>query len=367
MIIRIDHRTLALGLSFNHLQHMKVTSNASIQSLHTFGFDLSANFLVSIDRVEDLHSIFTNLSFKDMLSTPEGWMVLGAGSNMLFSRDYPGTILQMAIPGVQLVKEDDQYAYVEAGAGEDWHSFVRHTLNSGWYGLENLSLIPGTVGAAPVQNIGAYGVEAEQFIVAVKVFDVIELREKSISHFECFFNYRDSIFKHIGRSRFIITHVLFKLQKIFKPQLTYAPLMKWFENFGNLSVSPLALSDAVMEIRRSKLPDPRLIGNAGSFFKNPIISNSDFETIKSDHPTIPVYQFDGQIKLSAGWMIEQCGWKGYREGSVGCYDKQALVLVHYGGGKPDDLILLARKIRQSVHDRFSILLEAEVNIIGETL
>lgn len=344
---------------------MTISSNTSIRSFHSFGFELQAKYLISIESVDDLHRLFTDASWNEMLSNQDGWMVLGEGSNMLFTRDFLGSLLLMRIAGITMLKEDEKYVYVESGAGEDWHSFVRHTLQRGWYGLENLSLIPGSVGAAPVQNIGAYGIEAEKFIMAVRVYDVIDRKEKTITHFECLFGYRDSVFKHQGRIRFIITHVWFRLQKFPNPVLDYAPIKDRFDKAGILAPHPLEISNAVMEIRRTKLPDPQKIGNAGSFFKNPLITTSAFERLTSLHPMVPGYQMDDGVKLSAGWLIEQCGWKGFREGPVGCYNKQALVLVHYGGGIPAQLLDLARRIRQSVLDRFDIRLEPEVNIIGE--
>jgi UDP-N-acetylmuramate dehydrogenase len=346
---------------------MTISSNTSIQSFHSFGFELSTKYLIEIESLGDLHSLFTDPSTNEMLSNPDGWMVMGEGSNMLFARDFLGSLLVMRIAGITLLKEDEEYVFIEAGAGEDWHSFVRYTLTQGWFGLENLSLIPGSVGAAPVQNIGAYGVEVEKYIIAVRVYDVIDRVEKTISHFECMFGYRDSIFKHQGRSRFIITHVWFRLEKLPNPVFDYTPIKDRFDQAGIRAPHPLEISDAVMEIRRSKLPNPARIGNAGSFFKNPLISTLSFERLKSIHPGVPGYQMDDGVKVPAGWLIEQCGWKGYREGSVGCFDKQALVLVHYGGGTPGDLLDLARRIRQSVFDRFAIRLEAEVNIIGDVL
>lgn len=367
MTISNGHRTLALLSGNYYLHSMRITSNASIQSYHSFGFELYTKYLVKIESVHDLQVLFSDPSFSEMFTGSDGWMVLGSGSNLLFARDYQGMLVQMDIPGIQMLKEDAQYVYVEAGAGEEWHSFVRYTLQRGWYGLENLSLIPGSVGAAPVQNIGAYGVEVERFIMAVRVFDVIEGVEKTISHFECLFSYRDSIFKHEGRSRFVITHVWFRLDKISRPVLDYAPLKALMLRFGNQSPTPFEISDWVMEIRNSKLPDPTLIGNAGSFFKNPVITISDLERIQSSYPLMPFYRTEDAVKIPAGWLIEQCGWKGYRSGSVGCFEKQALVLVHYGGGDPGELIGLARRIRQSVLNQFSILLEPEVNIIGATL
>ena len=346
---------------------MKILPNASLRSYHTFCFEVSASFLVIIESQEDLISLFCNASNHEMLSMQDRWLVMGAGSNLLFARDFVGTVITVGISGIRLVKEDDRFVYLEVGAGENWHHFVRYSLSMGWGGLENLSLIPGTVGAAPVQNIGAYGVEVESLIMAVDVFDIVERREKTFTHFECLFAYRDSIFKRYGRHRFIITRVYFRLEKDRKPLLAYAPLREFFSGVGKESPSPLEVSDAVIEIRQSKLPDPVVVGNAGSFFKNPVISTGDLERLKLEYPDIPHFPSDAGVKVPAGWLIEQCGWKGFRDGAVGCYQKQALVLVHFGGGRPADLIDLARRIKHSVAERFSIHLEAEVIIVGETL
>lgn len=346
---------------------MKILPNASLRSYHTFGFEVSASFLVIIESQEDLITLFCDAAHHDLLSMQDGWLVIGEGSNLLFARDFLGAMIIMGISGIRSVKEDDRFVYLEVGAGENWHHFVRYSLSMGWGGLENLSLIPGTVGAAPVQNIGAYGVEVESYIMAVDVFDVVEQREKTLTHFECLFAYRDSIFKRSGKRRFIITRVYFRLEKDRKPLLDYAPLRDFFAGIGKEAPSPLKVSDAVIEIRKSKLPDPAVVGNAGSFFKNPLISADELERLKLEYPNIPHFPSDSSVKVPAGWLIEQCGWKGFRDGAVGCYQKQALVLVHFGGGRPEDLIHLARLIRNSVEESFSVRLEAEVNIVGETL
>lgn len=346
---------------------MKILPNASLRSYHTFGFEVSASFLIIIEQQEDLISLFCDAHHHHLLSMRDGWLVIGEGSNLLFNSDFVGSVIRMRIGGIRLVKEDDQFVYLEVGAGENWHHFVRHTLSMGWGGLENLSLIPGTVGAAPVQNIGAYGVEVETFIMAVEVFDVVQRREKTLTHFECLFAYRDSVFKRTGNRRFIITRVCFRLEKHRKPTLEYAPLRDFFSGIGHEAPSLIEVSDAVIEIRQSKLPDPAVVGNAGSFFKNPLISADELERLKLEYPNIPHFPSDSGIKIPAGWLIEQCGWKGFQNGVVGCYQKQALVLVHFGGGRPTDLLDLARRIRKSVEDRFSVHLEAEVNMVGRTL
>lgn len=346
---------------------MKVIPQASLRIYHTFGFEITASYLVIIESLEDVRSMFMDPMNSDLLSLKDGWMVIGEGSNLMFTRHFEGTVILMRIQGIEVVKEDERYVYLEVGAGEHWHDLVRHSLSKGWGGLENLSLIPGSVGAAPVQNIGAYGVEVESFIVAVDVYDLMTRSFKTIGHRECMFGYRDSLFKRAGRDRFIITRVSFRLEKVRTPVLDYAPLRELFVSTGIGHPSPMAVSDAVIGIRQSKLPDPAVVGNAGSFFKNPVISNIELEGLQALYPNIPYYPVEEGMKIPAGWLIEQCGWKGFREGAVGCYHKQALVLVHFGGGQPADLIDLARRIRTSVQDRFSVHLEAEVNIVGDRL
>jgi UDP-N-acetylmuramate dehydrogenase len=346
---------------------MKIILNASLRTYHTFGFEVSARYLLIISSLEDLESLFCDASKNQMLTGKDGWLVLGEGNNILFTRDFEGAIILMRIQGVNVLKEDDRFVHLQVGAGENWHDFVHYSLSMGWGGLENLSLIPGSVGAAPVQNIGAYGVEVESFILAVDVYDVVDRSVKTITHFECMFGYRDSVFKRVGLKRFIIMRVWFRLEKNRRPVLNYAPLRDHFLAVGIEEPTLMEVSEAVIGIRRSKLPDPAVIGNAGSFFKNPVIDTVDLERLVNLNPTIPYYPADEGIKVPAGWLIEQCGWKGFREGAVGCYHKQALVLVHFGGGEPADLIDLARRIRTSVEDRFSVHLEAEVNIVGDRL
>jgi len=346
---------------------MKVIPNASLRPYHTFGFDVSANYLVIISGLEDLPLLFGDPTYGHMFTGKDGWLVMGEGSNILFTRDFDGMIILIRIQGIHCLKEDERWIYLQVGAGENWHAFVRHSLSMGWGGLENLSLIPGSVGAAPVQNIGAYGVEVESFIMAVEVYDVMGRSMKTISHFECMFGYRDSLFKRLVPHRFIITGVLFRLEKDRKPVLDYAPLRDHFTAAGIADPTLTEVSDAVIGIRNAKLPDPSLIGNAGSFFKNPVIGAMEADRLVIAYPQIPHFPADECVKVPAGWLIEQCGWKGYRAGAVGCHHQQALVLVHFGGGRPAELLALARRIRASVAEKFSIQLEPEVNIVGEQL
>lgn len=343
---------------------MQIIPDASLQPYHSFGFDVRARYIVFIESLADLTSFFTDAGLGYLCEQPEGFVVMGEGSNVLFTEDYAGTVLLIRITGVEIKLETEDVVVVEVGAGESWHAFVRQSIARGWGGLENLSLIPGTVGAAPVQNIGAYGVEVAEFIDAVSVYDTKQHVGKTLSPTECTFGYRDSLFKHIARGRFIITQVFFRLDKHRVPVLNYAPLQARCPAFGNSAPTLSDVSDAVIDIRRSKLPDPAVIGNAGSFFKNPVVNASEFHRLRGLYPDIPGYESIDGVKIPAGWLIERAGWKGFRDGPVGCYEKQALVLVHYGGGTARQLLALARRIQQSVMDQFGVLIEPEVNIIS---
>jgi UDP-N-acetylmuramate dehydrogenase len=293
-----------------------------------------------------------------------GWaeasrLVLGGGSNLIFTGDFAGTVLKVEIAGRRLVAEDDEAWVVEAGAGEHWHDFVRWTLARGWPGLENLSLIPGTVGAAPIQNIGAYGLEmAERF----ESLDAVELATGAARVFgaaDCAFGYRDSVFK-CEPGRWLVTTVRFRLPKRWAPVTRYADVARELGALGIAQPTPLDVSDAVIAIRRRKLPDPAVIGNAGSFFKNPVVDAATHMRLAAAFPGLPAYpQVDGSVKLAAGWLIEQAGWKGRDLGPVGCFERQALVLVNRGGASGADVKRIAEAIRRDVDARFGVLLEPE--------
>ncbi|WP_018604485.1 UDP-N-acetylmuramate dehydrogenase [Uliginosibacterium gangwonense] len=292
--------------------------------------------------------------------TGERFFVLGGGSNIVVSGDVDATVLRMCIPGRELVASDDDAHYVRAGAGENWHEFVAWTLEMGWPGLENLALIPGTVGAAPIQNIGAYGLEVGECIHSL---EAVDLRSGTLVSFDreaCCFAYRDSIFKQDAANRFAVTAVTFRLPKRWLPILRYADLAREMSSRGIVAPRPAQVMEAVIAIRQRKLPDPAVIGNAGSFFKNPVVSVERCKKLLEFNPDMPHYpQPDGHEKIAAGWLIEKCGWKGHADGPVGMYEHQALVLVNMGGALGTDVLRVVASVRRDVVERFGIALEME--------
>lgn len=291
-------------------------------------------------------------------------VVLGGGSNVVLRGDVDGMVLHMRIQGRELVGEDEDHYVVRAGAGENWHDFVRWTLEHGWGGLENLSLIPGTVGAAPIQNIGAYGVELAECFLGLEAVDLISGRVISFDSASCHFAYRDSVFKHEAAGRFIITAVSFKLPKRWQPNTAYGDVQKELIEQGVTEPTPLQVSDAVVAIRRRKLPDPDKIGNAGSFFKNPVLSAEQYAELHTRFPELPHYpQDDGSMKVAAGWLIEQAGWKGRALGPVAMYERQALVLINRGGATGGDVLRLAEAVREAVREKFGVVLEQEPLVV----
>ena len=336
---------------------MQIEQNISLRQYNTFGIDVKARLFSSFARQEELDELLHANSKKQTF-------ILGGGSNILLTKDFDGLVLKNDIKGIDLIKEDTNHIYVKAGAGENWHSLVLYTLQRNWAGLENLSLIPGNVGASPMQNIGAYGVEIKE------VFDELEAyhrKDKKIHTFsvnDCEFAYRDSVFKKKYKNEFIILNVTFRLNK--KPHFntSYGAIEQELQKMGVKDLSIQSISQAVINIRSAKLPDPAKIGNAGSFFKNPEIEEKLYQKLQTSFPGIVGYKLDnGKVKLAAGWLIEQCGWKGIRRGDAGCHVQQALVLVNYGNAKGKEIYDLSDEILQSVKRKFSILLEREVNII----
>jgi UDP-N-acetylmuramate dehydrogenase len=298
------------------------------------------------------------------IGTPPARFILGGGSNILFTKDFDGHVLKNDIRGIAKINEDDEYVYVRVGAGENWHQFVLFCIKNNWQGIENLSLIPGNVGASPMQNIGAYGVEIRELFLELNAFHV---HEKSIHKFnlrDCQFGYRESVFKKNHKDQFVILDVTYRLNKTPRFNTSYGAVEKELQRMKVHDLSAAAISQAIINIRTSKLPDPAAIGNAGSFFKNPSVSKEKFAALKTEFENIIGFEnSEGSIKLAAGWLIEQCGWKGFRKGDAGCYDKQALVLVNYGGATGAEIYNLSEEIRQSVIDKFGVALEREVNII----
>lgn len=338
---------------------LTIQSNVSLKSYNTFGIDVTTRYLVEVDNDEDIQTL---LQLPDIQSLPK--LILGGGSNLLLTQDFNGLVIKINIKGVETVKEDQDHVWLRVGAGENWHEFVMYCVERGLGGIENLSLIPGTVGAAPMQNIGAYGVEIKDTFDRLEAVDISTGIKRIFTNADCRFGYRDSVFKNEVKGQYIISNVQFRLDKNPVFHVSYGDIQKTLEQMGVKELTIKAISEAVIKIRRSKLPDPAEIGNAGSFFKNPEIPASQYEALKSEYPDIPGYIINEEVvKVPAGWLIEQCGWKGKRTGNIGVHTRQALVLVNYGGGKGLEIKQLSEKIQASVEERFGICLHTEVNFV----
>jgi UDP-N-acetylmuramate dehydrogenase len=336
---------------------MQVSKNTSLKAFNTFGVDAKANEFVAFSSVEQLEHIAKQYHAS---STP--YLILGAGSNILFTQDYNGLVLKNEILGIEVIEESDEFVFVKAGAGVNWHQFVLHCIEQDWGGVENLSLIPGTVGAAPVQNIGAYGVEIKDVLYSLHAWDIKQQQLIEFSNADCDFGYRNSVFKHTHKGAMVICDAVFKLTKKHIIKIGYGAIKEQLTLHGVTEPTIRDVSNAVIAIRSLKLPDPIEIGNAGSFFKNPVVSQSFFDHLHKSYPDVVAYPSGLEMKLAAGWLIEQAGWKGFHEGSVGCYDKQALVLVNFGGATGAEILRLAKRIQESILLKFDIRLEFEVNI-----
>jgi UDP-N-acetylmuramate dehydrogenase len=338
---------------------MEIKENYPLKTLNTFGINVYSRYYTSFSDIESLKEIVAAGDLKNYSK-----LILGGGSNILFTQNYDGITLKNAITGIEKVKEDSNYVYLRVGAGENWHSLVMYCIENKLAGVENLSLIPGNVGASPMQNIGAYGVEVKDVIDTVEALLLEDNSLIKLNNSDCRFGYRESIFKHELKNKVVITHVSYRLNKNPRFNTSYGAIEQELERMGVKDLSIKAISDAVCNIRRSKLPNPAEIGNAGSFFKNPAIDKVFFEKLKLQFPEIPNYpQADGSIKLAAGWLIEQSGWKGFRKDDYGVHKLQALVLVNYGNAKGGDIFRLSEDILQSVKTKFGVTLEREVNII----
>ncbi|WP_268125042.1 UDP-N-acetylmuramate dehydrogenase [Roseivirga pacifica] len=329
----------------------------SLQPYNTFGLDVKAK---SFAKFKSLDTLKEGLQ----LAKNQPLLILGGGSNLLFTKDYDGLVLKNELKGIGVIKEDAEHFYVEAQAGENWHQFVMHCIANNWAGVENLSLIPGTVGAAPMQNIGAYGVEIIQVFDHLKAMEIATGEIHTFNKEDCQFGYRESVFKKSLKGKYVITSVCFKLKKTPDFNTSYGAIAQTLEDMGVTELSIKAVSDAVIHIRQTKLPDPKEIGNSGSFFKNPEVDKIDFEGLRAEFPSIPGYPLpDNKVKIPAAWLIDQDGWKGKTFGQIGVHKNQPLVLVNYGGGKGADIKALAFKIQASVATKFGIELTPEVNII----
>jgi UDP-N-acetylmuramate dehydrogenase len=332
---------------------LQLLSDFSLLAHNTFGFDARARHAMRIDSVDAAAALATDARIANM---PQ--LVLGGGSNIVLTRDFDGVALIVGIRGKRVIGEDDDAWLVEAGAGENWHDFVAWTLAQGMPGLENLALIPGTVGAAPIQNIGAYGLEMGERFERLTAVELATGARAKFDRAACAFGYRDSFFKRAGRGRFMITSVTFRLPKAWTPRADYADVARALD--GATTPDAQAIFDAVVAVRRAKLPDWTALGNAGSFFKNPVVSAQAFEALKQREPGVVSYpQADGQAKLAAGWLIDQCGWKGRGIGGAAVHDRQALVLVNRGGATGAQVLELAEAIRRDVLARFNVELEME--------
>ena len=335
---------------------MNLTHHISLKSYNTFGVDAIVREFAVFRSPEELEELIIQAGKKHFL-------ILGGGSNVLFTKNYDGVVLKNEIAGIDIVKEDEHHVYVKAGAGENWHRFVMFCIERDLAGVENLSLIPGNVGASPMQNIGAYGVEIKDVFHDLEAFNIKSRKIVTFTHADCKFGYRDSVFKNKHKGEYVILNVTFRLNKIPHFNTSYGAIEDELARM-NKGVSIQTISQAVINIRTSKLPDPAKIGNAGSFFKNPTIPVKKFDELKKGHPGVPAYQQGhGRVKVAAGWLIEQCGWKGYRNGDAGVHEKQALVLVNYGNASGKEIYDLSEQIRRSVIKKFKIELEREVNII----
>jgi UDP-N-acetylmuramate dehydrogenase len=341
------------------VRELHIETGISLRPYNTFGLPAVANTLIRVKSDADVRRV---VDHPDFGRAPK--FVLGGGSNVILTRDMRQVVLKMEVPGMRLVEERADAWIVEAGAGESWHDFVAYTLANGWPGLENLALIPGTVGAAPVQNIGAYGVELKDRFESLDAVDLVTGRNVVLRASICAFGYRDSVFKHSLAGRSVITRVRFRLPKPWQPVLGYLDLERRMQETGIADPSAQQVFDWICAIRRAKLPDPATIGNAGSFFKNPVVTPEQCRDIIGRDPEIVHYKLpDGSVKLAAGWMIDACGWKGKSVGQAAVYERQALVLVNRGAAIGAEVMTLARAIQESVYGRFGIRLEPEPVVV----
>ena len=333
-------------------------SDVDLTSFNTFGVAARARYFARINDAEELRAVLLSRDVAQRL------LILGGGSNLLLTQDFPGLVLHINLLGKRIVARESDATLVEVAAGENWHEFVCWTLQQHLAGLENLSLIPGAAGAAPIQNIGAYGVEMKDLFYSLRAMDIDDGRMRTFDRAACNFAYRDSVFKRELKDRYVILSVTFRLPDAAKLHLDYGELGAELTRMGKSAPTAQDVSDAVCNIRRRKLPDPAVIGNAGSFFKNPIVDGEILSRLQASHDNVPHFPVpDGKIKLAAGWLIEQCGWKGKSLGRAGVHEKHALVLVNRGGASGQEILELARAIQASVREKFAIDLEPEPVIV----
>lgn len=335
----------------------EVLENISLKKYNTFAIEANTRYFASFGSIQKLMEILKNPKFR---KTPR--LILGGGSNILFKNDFEGLVLQNNILGINCISEDKETITLQVGAGEDWDDLVAYTVKNNWSGLENLSYIPGNVGASPIQNIGAYGEEVKNTITEVETIDLEKMEKVVYPKSDCKFGYRNSIFKQELKGKRLITHVIFRLNKKHIFNLDYGVLKETVEKNGKVNLHNVR--NSVIAIRKSKLPEPEELGSAGSFFKNPVIQTTLFTKLKKQYPDIPHYPVEqNQVKIPAGWLIDKLGWKGYREGDAGVHKNQALVLVNYGKASGQEIFNLSQKIVGSVQEKYGIELEYEVNVV----
>ncbi len=338
---------------------MEIAKNYSLKRFNTFGVDASAKAFVDA-RSED--ELFEILSYKELKSYSR--FILGGGSNILLTKDYDGLVIKNSIPGIEIISEDGQTAIVEAGAGVNWNDLVTYCVNRNLGGIENLALIPGTAGAAPIQNIGAYGEELSETFEYLRGFYTETAKPAIFYKADCRFGYRYSIFKDELKNKFAVSKIRLKLNKNPEIRTSYGNVKEELEKTGRSSFTIKDVSEAVAKIRREKLPDPEVTGNAGSFFKNPEIGSGQYDLLKQSYPDLKGYPLEsGKIKLPAAWLIDKAGWKGVRMGKTGTHSRQALVIVNHGGATGEEILHFAKEIKRSVYEQFEVVLEEEVNII----
>lgn len=334
-----------------------IEQNISLKPYNTFGLDVQAKLMARVNSISALQEVLSDAKLKS-----EERFILGGGSNILLTRNVDGLVIKNEIDGIEVIEETPDHFLVRSGAGVVWHQLVMHCIQNGYAGIENLSLIPGNVGAAPMQNIGAYGVELKDVFHSLEAVEMASGNVEVFSASDCQFGYRESVFKRKLKGQFIISSVTFKLSKEANVNTSYGAIEQEIERLGISSPTIKDVSQAVINIRQSKLPDPKELGNSGSFFKNPVVPTSKYEELKANHPNIPGYPAGENTKLAAGWLIEQCGWKGKVVGNTGSHAKQALVLVNYGNATGVEIFGLSERIMQSVYDTFGVQLEREVNV-----
>ncbi|MCL2028663.1 MAG: UDP-N-acetylmuramate dehydrogenase [Bacteroidales bacterium] len=337
---------------------MIIQENISLKKYNTFGIDVNARYFCEIRTLYDLQTLISSEIFQN-----NSRLILGNGANILFTKDFDGLVIKPVLKGIEIVDVTKTEIFINVQAGENWHEFVMHCCKSKWNGLENLAYIPGSVGASPVQNIGAYGVEIKDVLDSIEALNLETGEIEIFQNSDCKFAYRESIFKHEYKGKYLIYSVTFRMSKLPKFNMNYAAVNDELKRTNVPKLSAKAIAKAITHIRKSKLPEPSEIGSAGSFFKNPSASQKMFEHLKIQFPDIVTYPMDSEIKLSAGWLIEQAGWKGFREGDAGVHAQQALVLVNYGNATGIEILNLAKRIIDSVKSKFGVDLTPEVNIL----